>query len=132
MEQPRRHQAGVGYSEVLATEVLDRLWRLDQIAAGTRKHTAAEVTTIREEMRRMIDMWRRLLSSHHPARDEPFCSRCPRRWGRRRRWPCAVWRTAHTALITHHVPGPAPAPDHSRVTDPQPPASDNGVPAIRQ
>ncbi|MGH3903619.1 MAG: hypothetical protein ACRDTE_05425, partial [Pseudonocardiaceae bacterium] len=59
--------AAEGYSEVLAIEMMDRLHRLELIAAGERGYSPGEITRIRDEMRRMIGMWRRLLDAHLPA-----------------------------------------------------------------
>ncbi|MGH3905191.1 MAG: hypothetical protein ACRDTE_13530, partial [Pseudonocardiaceae bacterium] len=86
---------------------------LELIAAGERGYSPGEITRIRDEMRRMIGMWRRLLDAHLPADDAGgYCPEC-RSWGgwRRRRWPCAVWTEAHSRLITRYPPPPpAPAP----------------------
>ncbi len=82
--------AGAEYSEVLAMEVLDRRHQLDLVAAGERGRSATDVARIRDEMRRTVAMWRRLLSQHVPTSDASrHCPRC-RRWGgwrRRRRRP---------------------------------------------
>ncbi|MGH3905185.1 MAG: hypothetical protein ACRDTE_13500, partial [Pseudonocardiaceae bacterium] len=88
---------------------------LELIAAGERGYSPGEITRIRDEMRRMIGMWRRLLDAHLPADDGGGGGYCPecRSWGgwRRRRWPCAVWTEAHSRLMTRYPPPPpAPAP----------------------
>ncbi|HEY2764427.1 MAG TPA: hypothetical protein VGJ13_10515 [Pseudonocardiaceae bacterium] len=61
--------AEAGYGEVLAMEVYDQLHRLELVAAGERGHSPADVERIREEMRRTVAMWRRLLEWHLPADD---------------------------------------------------------------
>ncbi len=41
----------------------------------------------------------RLLQAHHPATGDDSCPRCRTWWGRRRRWPCQVWREeSHRSL----------------------------------
>lgn len=91
-----------GVSRALAEEVLGRLRQLDLVAAGARR-SAVEVERIREQLRQLIGLWRRLLQAH--AADET--GRCPqcRTWRRsRRRWPCAVWWLAHEKLVTYEFP----------------------------
>ena len=97
--------AGVGYGEVLAMEVLDRLHHLDLLAVGERGYGAADVARIREELARRIAMWRRLLAQHTPRSDGGrYCPVCRCGW-RRRRWPCPVWAQAHARMVAS-VPPP--------------------------
>lgn len=103
MEQVGRRQAAVsrlavGWSADLSEQVFARLQVLDEIAAGVRRRNAAELERIRTEMAGLIVSWRRLLQLHQ-AGEDGRCLRC-RGWIRRRRWPCAVWTTAHASLIT--------------------------------
>lgn len=95
-------ERSVRVSEVLAAEVLERLYQLDLLAAGKR-HSAADVERIRRSLRELVDAWRRLLE-HHTAAGDGRCLRCRRWWGRRRGWPCRVWMAAHTALVAHDRP----------------------------
>lgn len=120
--------AGAGYGEILAMEVLDRLHHLDLVAAGERGRSAVEVAEIRDEMRRTVAIWRRLLAQHLPATDAGrHCPEC-RSWGgrRRRRWPCPVWTQAHTRLMARYPPPRRPAPPRPATTVTAP------LPVIRQ
>lgn len=134
----RSHAAGVGtdlahrFSEVLATEVIERLARLDRIAAGEPR-TPAEVARIRHGLAEAVAAWRRLLDRHR-ADDHDRCPKCRTWFGLRRvRWPCRVWLTAHEHLVTDpgeraatnprrrrrtgpSHPGPGPAPPQPRIS----------------
>lgn len=65
---------------------------------------------IRAELLGTISAWRRLLDSH-PANDLGRCPGC-RGWLRQRRWPCPIWRWAHTLFVTHDSAVPLTAPVH--------------------
>ncbi len=47
----------------------------------------------------LIDALRAALLPHQPPRFGR-CPACPKRWGRRRRWPCMVWCRVHVALFS--------------------------------
>ena len=47
----------------------------------------------------VVDALRAVLLPHQPPRFGR-CPACPKRWGRRRRWPCTVWCRAHLALFS--------------------------------
>lgn len=104
----RRRRGGAGFgatmSEVIGSQVLERLARLQQWAG----HRVAEPERVRDELCELIGWWRRrLLQAHTPAEGERFCPRCPRSGWRRQSWPCDVWRVAHASLIS--APDPAVA-----------------------
>ncbi|MGH3873956.1 MAG: hypothetical protein ACRDSR_21035 [Pseudonocardiaceae bacterium] len=46
----------------------------------------------------LVDALRAVLLAHQPPR-YGRCPACPKRWGRRRRWPCIVWCRVHLALF---------------------------------
>ncbi|HKR48834.1 MAG TPA: hypothetical protein VJT72_04495 [Pseudonocardiaceae bacterium] len=50
----------------------------------------------------LVDALRAVLLPHQPPR-YGRCPACPKRWGRRRRWPCTVWCRVHLALFTPWV-----------------------------
>jgi hypothetical protein len=47
----------------------------------------------------LVDALRAVLLPHQPPRFGR-CPECPKRWGRRRRWPCVVWCQVHLALFS--------------------------------
>jgi hypothetical protein len=47
----------------------------------------------------VIDALRAVMLPHQLPR-YGRCPACPKRWGRRRRWPCAVWCRVHVALFS--------------------------------
>jgi hypothetical protein len=47
----------------------------------------------------LVGALRAVLLPHQPPRCGR-CPMCPRRWGRRRRWPCIVWYRVHLALFS--------------------------------
>ncbi|MGH3897496.1 MAG: hypothetical protein ACRDTA_04425 [Pseudonocardiaceae bacterium] len=47
----------------------------------------------------LVDALRAVLLPHQPPR-HGRCPACPKRWGRRRRWPCSAWCRAHLALFS--------------------------------
>lgn len=96
---------GPGSAVTLAEQVRARLAVLDLQAAGMLRRTV-EVMELRGQLRSLIRAWRRLLAAHHPVDGRSRCPRCRSWWGRRRRWPCPVWRTAHTSLATHQLLAP--------------------------
>ncbi|MGH3798087.1 MAG: hypothetical protein ACRDSP_24805 [Pseudonocardiaceae bacterium] len=100
----------VGWSEVMADQVRAQLAVLDLQAAGVMRR-AVDVEGVRAQLRGLIGAWRRLLEIHHPADGESRCPRCRSWWGHRRRWPCGVWRLAHTSLVACQVGAAAPEPD---------------------
>jgi hypothetical protein len=46
----------------------------------------------------VVDALRAVLLPHQPPRFGR-CPACPKRWWRRRRWPCVVWCRVHLALF---------------------------------
>lgn len=102
--------AGVGWSVVLAEQVRAQLAVLDLQAAGVLRRPV-DVAGVRAQLRCLIGVWRQVLQAHHPADGSSRCPRCRSWWGWGRRWPCGVWRTAHTSLVVCVVPAAAPAPD---------------------
>lgn len=56
----------------------------------------------------LVDALRAVLLPHQPPR-YGRCPACPTRWGRRRRWPCAVWCRVHLALFNPWVGTVQPA-----------------------
>lgn len=98
---------GAGLSETLAEQVRAQLAVLDLQAAGL-VHRAVDLAELRAQLRSLIGAWRRLLEAHHPTTDgQSRCPRCRSWWGWRQRWPCPVWRAAHTNLAIHQLPAPA-------------------------
>ncbi|HEY6422778.1 MAG TPA: hypothetical protein VIY28_05915 [Pseudonocardiaceae bacterium] len=75
--------------------VVERLAVVEEMAE--RASAALSVPMVRRHIRTITGGWRELLVQHQP---DPS-GRCPvcSGWLRRRRWPCAVWMTAHRHLI---------------------------------
>ncbi|MGH4026385.1 MAG: hypothetical protein ACRDRV_17560 [Pseudonocardiaceae bacterium] len=94
-----------GLSTAVAREIGHRLAVLDLVAAGARP-APVDLARVRAELDTLITMWRRLLQAHHPADGQRRCPRCHTWWGSRRRWPCDVWRSAHTSLVRCQEPVP--------------------------
>lgn len=86
-----------GLTDEIAAAVLTRLAGLAELAAVR----PVDVERVRAEIGQLVTAWRHLLSQHHPADDSGRCPRCRSWWGWRRRWPCRVWRTAHTHLVVY-------------------------------
>lgn len=88
-------------SEALRQAVLNRLALLDQMAE---KGSPTELLPfVRTELQRLADGWRLLLTVHEPTADGR-CKACPTSlFGRRRRWPCRLWLTAHRHLLNDGI-----------------------------
>ena len=80
----------------LRRAVFDRLEMLSEEASNA-EHDSL-VSLARTELRRLTDGWRELLNSHE-SDDDGRCRQCFGWFRRRRRWPCAVWLSAHHYLI---------------------------------
>lgn len=78
--------------------VMHRLDMLDRAAGQADASTLLPLA--RRELRRLADGWRLILTTHQ-ADPDGRCEAC--RLGRRR-WPCAVWRSAHEQLIGDGLP----------------------------
>lgn len=125
---------GPGLARALAEQVRAQLAVLDLQAAGVVRR-AVDVQVVCGQLRSLIGVWRRLLEAHHPPDGTSRCPRCRSWWGRRRRWPCPVWRTAHSSLAVHQVPAPdavASAAAWVRTASPVRPLGVRIIPKSRQ
>lgn len=89
-----------GAAQLLAEFTLARLDALDHAAAVGGRAALSPVceARLRADVREAVEAFRRLLRRHEPD----WSGRCPtcRSWiGRRRRWPCPVWRRTHDFLL---------------------------------
>lgn len=75
--------------------MLERLAAVEELTVRAGATLSAPLA--RRHLRTITDGWRELLVQHQPD----STGRCPvcSGWLRRRRWPCAVWVTAHQHLI---------------------------------
>ena len=51
----------------------------------------------------------RLLKAHYPVNGTNRCPRCRNWWGKRRAWPCQVWRDEVRRVTPKWFPDQAPA-----------------------
>lgn len=93
-----------GFSRALAEAIFQRLIDLDTLAARPLR-TQADQARVRRAMTALIASWRAQLDEHLADRTGR-CPRCRTWWGGRTRWPCGVWRVAHTSLLAHDWPRP--------------------------
>ena len=64
----------------------------------------------------LVNALRAVLLRHQPPRFGR-CPECPKRWGRRRRWPCTVWYRTHVALFNPGLATAEPSsclPEHPK------------------
>ena len=88
--------------ESLRQAVLHRLTALEQIAEDD-TGLAAHPGLARNELSRLADGWRLLLTVHG-AGEDGRCRACPGWVRQRRRWPCPVWLMAHQHLLGEALP----------------------------